>query len=478
MPEDTAEIRKIDWFEAFPAARLLRTAGRALAFWPMLLALLCVVLVYVSGRVLDSVWVASGHGLAKVGQRTEIYGYALGHDDFAAWLTEHAKLGQHAAQVGPFAALMDYEMMCLAGAVRGVATWNLSLAGSPFGPGNPSMLGSLAAADRGLTWLVTQHPVYAIVFGLVAVALWSLFGLAICRAAAVRAIRHENLSAGAAMAFAREKFLEGLFAPLMPVVILVVVAIVMVIGSLVGAIPVIGEILAGLTYGLALLGGVALAFAVLAFVFGSHLMWPTIAVEGSDSFDAVQRAGGYLFQRPWTFAFYSFVLFVFGGLSALLLRCVLMLVLKLTHTVTGLGISFFGMLHSSGDASLGKLDGMWTMPTWANLSLLPGYGSLPIWGTFGNTAAPLSGSETVGSWLIAIWVFLVVGLLAAYIVSFYFCGCTEMYLLLRRQVDAVDYDEMFYEEFDETDLEEEPTEGDKDSATDNGTSLPVVDDSK
>jgi hypothetical protein len=76
-----------------------------------------------------------------------------------------------------------------------------------------------------------------------------------------------------------------------------------------------------------------------------------------------------------------------------------------------------------------------------------GSADVNFWGDFGT--APLSGSESFALFFIALWVFVFVGLVGAFVVSFYFCGSTEMYFLLRREVDAVDYDEIYYEETEE-----------------------------
>ena len=96
------------------------------------------------------------------------------------------------------------------------------------------------------------------------------------------------------------------------------------------------------------------------------------------------------------------------------------------------------------------------MPAWQDLPLLPALGGVNFWGDFGT--APLSGSESFAMVFFALWVFVFVGLVGAFVVSFYFCGSTEMYLLLRREVDAVDYDEVYYEEPEEEWDEEEPEE--------------------
>jgi hypothetical protein len=224
-------------------------------------------------------------------------------------------------------------------------------------------------------------------------------------------------------------------------------AVIMFLGGLVGAIPVVGELLTGVFYVLALLGAFALALIVLGTVLGFNLLWPTIGAEGSDAFDAVQHALGYVGQRPWYAGFYGFALLLYGGACFVMLRLIALLLFKVTHAVTGAGMSLFGVWSSSSTDTIGKLDAMWHMPDWGELSLLPTMGGTPLWGTFGN--APLNGSETVAAILIACWVFLFVALLGAFLVSFYFSGSTQMYFLLRHHVDAVDWEEVYYEEEEE-----------------------------
>jgi len=179
-------------------------------------------------------------------------------------------------------------------------------------------------------------------------------------------------------------------------------------------------------------------------VLGLHLMWPTIAVESSDAFDAVTHAAGYIGQRAWNAAFYAFTLLLYGGVSFVMIRLIAMIMLKLTHAITNAGLSSFGALSSAQTEAFDKLDALWHMPAWADLPLLPSAGGVPFWGSLAN--APMSGSEWIAWFLVCCWIFLVVGLVGAFVVSFFFCGSTQMYFLLRRDVDAVDYDEIYYEE--------------------------------
>jgi hypothetical protein len=348
---------------------------------------------------------------------------------------------------GPFISLLDYEMDCFSAAIQGVCSGRWGLSGSALS-NEPAMIGSIASAGSGVLWVVTQRPWFAVIFAIVLLVIQALFGCAICRVAAVRSAREESTSYTTALRFSGEKLGASIAAPVLPAGIFVVAGLCIFVGGLIAAIWGLHTI-AGVLYGLSLLGGVVLTFALLAVVLGFHLMWPTIAVEGSDAFDAVQRAAGYVFGRPWHTAFYSFVLLLYGGISFVMVRIIALLVLKLSHVFTGAGMNLAGSAETS---TIGKLDAIWHMPAWQDLPLLPAVGDVSFWGSFRN--APLSGTESFTMFFVALWVFVLVGMVGAFVVSFYYCGSTEMYFLLRREVDAVDYDEIYYEEL-EDELEEE-----------------------
>lgn len=395
--------------------------------------------------------------------------------DFRQALTQVPSVmsARRAAPQGPFAAFLDYQMDCFAGAVRGATAGRLFFAGGVY-DAEPSMLGCVASAGGGGLWLATRRPWYFLIVGGLALAVFSMLGTAVCRSAAIHWSREEGVSTGKLLAFSSEKFLDLLVAPGLPIAIFVVAWAALFVGGVVGAIPVIGTLLSGLLFGVALLLGVALVFTLLAIVAGFHLMWPTIAVEGSDSFDAVQRAASYVFQRAWHVAAYSVSLLVYGAFAFLAVRGLALLLLKCTHAAVDSGMSVGGALRSSTSPTFTKLDSMWTMPTWQDLPLLPNVGDNNFWGRF--DAVELSGTEWMAAGLISFWVFLVVALVGAFVVSFFFTGSTNMYLLLRRSVDGIDYDELYFEEFDDAALDPPPAppaaapanEGSK------GTALPVM----
>lgn len=366
---------------------------------------------------------------------------------------EAEKLEPH----GPFISLLNYESRCFAAAIQGACAGRWGPSGSALS-GEPSMIGSIFSAGKGVAWLITQRPCYAAFFTIGMLIIFSFFGGAICRITAVRITRDEALPIKAALDFAREKFSALFAAPLLPFGIFLIAWVLIFVGGAVAAIPVL-EVIAGLFYGLTLIGGAVMAATLLAVVLGFHLMWPTIAVEASDAFDAVQRSAGYLVSRAWHVGFYSFVLLLYGAVSFVMVRLAAMLAMKLTHFASGAGMN----LATSGETStIGKLDAMWSMPAWGELPLLPSAGDAGFWGVF--RIAPLTGSESIAAFLIALSVFVVVGLVGAFVVSFYFAGSTQMYLLLRRDVDAVDYDEIYYEEEDEKDFGHEIADPDREDA--------------
>lgn len=364
---------------------------------------------------------------------------------------------------GPFIRLLQYEQQCFGAAIRGVCTGRFGWSGRAF-DAEPAMAGSIDSAVRGVCWLVNQKPGFALLLAAMNLLIFAFFGGAICRSAAVQVTRDESLGLGATLRFACQRYGGFLLAPVLPVGLMALIAVVMFVGGLIGTIGYVGELFTGVFYFLALLGGFAAALAVLALVLGFHLMWPTIAVEGSDGFDALARACNYVATRIWHTLFYAAVLLVYGALSFILVRLVVLLTLKLAHGFTGWGLN---LISSSGLTSVGKLDAMWRMPAWSDLSLLPG-GDVRLNGTYFN--GPLDGTEWLGALGLLIWGYLMVGLLGAFVISYFFCGSTQAYLLLRRHVDATDFDEVYYEE----PAEEPPLTATEPSATPATTESPAA----
>jgi hypothetical protein len=312
------------------------------------------------------------------------------------------------------------------------------------GPEGYGVFPSIMLMIRGEQWLATQHPFFYILFALGTLAIWALFGGAICRMAALNFARDERIAPKAALSFAGRKFLGFFTAPLLPVAIIILVGVFLFLGGLIGAIPGIGELIAGALMFLALIGGFVMALVLIGLAFGGVLLLPAIAVEGSDAFDAVSRSYSYVFSRPWRTGLYYAVLAVYGAICYLFARLVVFLLLKLTHGAVEMGMAAAGNRPGVGSVSASKLDAMWPSPTFDNL--------LQAVPTFG-----MHGAEPVGAFLIRIWLVIIVLLLCGFLVSLYLSGATIIYYLLRQKVDATDFEEVYQEE--ELEEGEGPAEG-------------------
>ncbi len=74
----------------------------------------------------------------------------------------------------------------------------------------------------------------------------------------------------------------------------------------------IGQIFVVLSFPLLLLLAAAAIYVCFVFLFGRGLMTSCVSYQGTDAFDAIVRAGDYLFRRPWHFAFYTLVSAAYG----------------------------------------------------------------------------------------------------------------------------------------------------------------------
>ena len=305
--------------------------------------------------------------------------------------------------------------------------------------GDIGMLGSVILMYRGVQWMWVTHWFYAALFLLGSLAIWSLFGGAICRMSALNVARDEQIPPKAALQFALRKFFGFFTAPLLPVLMILIIGVALFLGGfLLLSIPVLGDVLGTLLLVLALLGGFIMALIAVGVFGGGGLLWPTIAVEGSDGFDAVSRSYSYFYSRPWRLAFYSIVATIYGGVTYLGLQYFVYVLLRLTRGFVGLGTAVWTDRPGTGIPGASKLEAMWPLPSPDNLM-----------GDGGPMLGLASKAEALGAGLIWLWVLLIVLVLCAYLVSFYFSVSTVIYYLLRNRVDATDMEDVFIEEEDE-----------------------------
>lgn len=286
----------------------------------------------------------------------------------------------------------------------------------------------------GPIWLVWHHTVFFILFAVWYLICWALFGGAISRIAAVHVARDEKISVRQAMRFAVGKLLSFASAPVIPILIVIVVGLLVALVALIGNVPFLGPIIIGAIFILALLAGFVMTLVVLGTVGGFNLMYPTIAVEGSDSFDAISRSFSYVYARPWRMLFYTAVAVGYGAATYLFIHLFIWLMLVLTHHFVSMG------MFTAASNGRELLSVMWPSPS--------------ITGRLSYTAdySALNSGQKVGALFINCWVMLLVAFLGAYAISLYFSANTIIYFLMRGEVDSTEMDDVYLEQ-SEDDLE-------------------------
>jgi hypothetical protein len=263
--------------------------------------------------------------------------------------------------------------------------------------------------------------------GLWTLLVWGFFGGAITRMAAVQLGREERIGLVEAVRFAARKLGHYVAAPLAPLlVIALLTALIVPVGWILNLD--VGVVLAGLIWFLVLLASFIMAVLLLGLLFGWPLMWGTISTEGSDALDAVSRSYSYVYQRPLHYVFY-------GAVAVLLGTLVWWLIAWFSETV--IALSFWSASWGVGKERLNEIMTVLTAPP---------PGDVPP-----EFATQASGAETstalsIGAGLLAFWMGLVRTIAAAVGFAFFWCLTSAVYLLLRRDVDQTEFDEVYVEE--------------------------------
>lgn len=300
------------------------------------------------------------------------------------------------------------------------------------GPDPLGLLAALAMMGYGILWLASTHWIYAIIFFPLLLVIWSVAGGAIARAAALQATRDEKAGVVECVKFGIKKVFSFVASPLVPVLVFLLIGLgTAVVVGLAGTIPGFGGIWIGLMFGLALIGGLLMAFLLIGLLAGGLLMTPTIAVEGSDTFDACTRSYQFVLARPWRAAFYGLLAAVYGSLCYLFVRFLLFMTLLSAHWAVGIfaGIAGRGQVREGAT----KWDLILPSPTFDDFNA-------------DMSVVGLNFGDRFGGWLVHAWVMLIVAVLIAWVVSYIISASTMVYLLLRKAEDATDLSEVYIEE--------------------------------
>jgi hypothetical protein len=269
----------------------------------------------------------------------------------------------------------------------------------------PFAMAFAPTASAGRFW-------YVALCGLWGLAIWGLAGGAICRISAVEFTRGEQLSLGQVLSFARQKWPSLIAAPLYPMFGVILAAIPLAILGLISRGGGFGVAILGLLWPLVLIAGAIMAVLLVGLFFNWPLMWPTIATEGTDSFDALSRSYAYTFQRPLRYLGYVILAAIVGLLAGLLVHFFALVILSVAHWAVAWG----------GGARTGQ---------------------------FLFHAERLTGAAHFGAKLIQFWIATIGLFVNAFGFAYFFVASTAIYLLLRFHVDAVEADEVYLPDDDQ-----------------------------
>jgi hypothetical protein len=272
---------------------------------------------------------------------------------------------------------------------------------------------------------VRHHTVYSVIFFLIKLAVIAVAGGSLCRLAAMQFAKDEKPGLTEALGYGTKRFVNFFTAPLAPLGIVVFIGLFIFLLGLVANIPRIGELIMGICLPLSLVAGALIAVVLIGTVAGFNLMFPAVAYDGSDCFDAISRSFSYVYAKPWRMGFYTAVSLVYGAICYTFARLFVFLMLWAAHRALELGV-----FVNSG-SQIGKLSAIWPEPTFLNL--------------LGNGASAANWAESTAAFLVYLVVLSVIGLLVGYLLSFYFSANTIIYALMRNSVDNTALEDVFTE---------------------------------
>jgi len=275
---------------------------------------------------------------------------------------------------------------------------------------------------KAVVWAARNHFVYCIIFFIIKLAVLAVTGGAICRIAALQFARGEKPGIVEALQFASKRFTNFFFAPLLPLFGIILVGFSVWLIGFAGNISMVGEWIIVVFMPLTLLAGVLIALLAIGGLAGFNMMFPAVAYDGCDCFDAFGRAFHYVYSKPWKIAFYSAIATVYGTVCYVVVRFFAFLVLMATYTALDAGIA-------GSYAQGNKLVKIWAVPALVDL-IRP-------------STQMVGPSETYAAYVIYAWLLLVFGLVISFIVSFYFSANTIIYALIRNWTDNTNIEQVY-----------------------------------
>jgi len=321
-------------------------------------------------------------------------------------------------------------------------------------------VGFLLRSDIG-----TVNAIYFLLVILWTLLTWSFFGGAISRIAAVKMARQDSIYSSDAIRYVRRHLLAYLGAPMVPLVLLGFCFLFTMLFGLFHMIPWLGELVVdGIFFFLMILVGLAMA-ALLVGMIGWPLMVASVSVEGADIWDAFTRCYQYVYQSIWRYVWYHLIALLYGAVVVFLFGLMASLALYLAQWGMSQtpGIEYYNrepaflfvysptsygwrdMLLQDArvdgkpvvDQTTGKVD-----PDQYNKYM----GRDPKYGEKKDTVTT---SNAIGAGMVSFWLTLMFLVVLGFSYSFFWSTSTIIFMLLRRDLDDHDMEEVHMDDEDE-----------------------------
>lgn len=258
-------------------------------------------------------------------------------------------------------------------------------------------------------------------------AIWSFFGLAIARVCLLRITRNETIGIDDAVDFAFDHWpasAGGIGAPIIAVFALCIPAF------LLGLLMTfdLGAALVGILWFLVLAVSAIMALLLLGLTFAWPLVVSSASCEGQNAFDAMTRAYAYVFQRPLNYLMYAIVAMLFGGFCWLVVAWLSAAVIDLGYWSTSWGAN-----RAGGDVP--RIEVIQGLTAQVQTVTVQGVSKV-------ESVEPSSmlgfAQEAIG-----FWNGLIRTVAVAFLYGLFWCMASSIYLLLRKDVDDTEMDEIY-----------------------------------
>jgi hypothetical protein len=408
-------------FEGFLFPKIFRTFRMAIQPTKLIIIFSALIIICLAGRIMDfsKTVVGRGDGI------TELDMYIMNTGELQQFIKDNKEFMDN--RKGVFSTLWHFT----------AATFQASV-DSVFALDIPGVVKNVVDYFKAAGWALRHHFIYCIIFFLIYLSVISIAGGAICRIAALQFARGEKPGLTEALRFSTQRFTSFFVAPLTPIGIIIVPVLFIFILGLIGNIPRAGELIIGISMPLALIAGALITVVLIGMFAGFNLMFPAIAYDGSDCFDSISRSFSYVYAKPWRMGFYTTIAAVYGAISYTFVRFFAFILLFVTHLFLELGV----LVENSEGVS--KLIAIWPKLKFTKLISY-------------KDVITTNWTESVGAFLVYLFLLAVLGLVVSFIISFYFSANTIIYSLMRYKVDNTALEDM-YTYFDETEIEPDTIE--------------------